>query len=141
MPPSLVSSIPFGSVLLSMNRTWFGFWYSVGYSGLLLALTLLLVPRFAGAGLASALAMSYVIASLVCVLYIYRREKSFVGDVRLSPVIGMVALTTLVCAALDRVFNPVAAALGGGVVVSLFVAFNLRNHTFKRFMITRSGVS
>ena len=117
---------PFGSILLSMNRTWFGFWYSVGYSGLLLVLALLLIPRFGGAGLASAYALSYVIASLVCVIYIYRWEKAFVGDVRLSPVIWMVALAIPACAALTRLFNPVAAAVAGAVVVALFTIYNVR---------------
>jgi O-antigen/teichoic acid export membrane protein len=108
---------PFGSIILSMNRTWFGFWYSVWYSILLLALAWLLIPRFGGAGLASAMALSYLAASLVCVIYIRLREKSFVADVRLFPAIWAVAVSAAFCAALARLVDSVAATILGAALV------------------------
>jgi O-antigen/teichoic acid export membrane protein len=117
---------PFGSVLLSTNRTWFAFWYNVGYSSLLLVMTLLLVPRFAGTGLASAVALSYVTASLACVIHICRRERSFIGDIRLSPVIWMVFLSITACAALARLLNPIAATFVSSGLVAILMTCSLR---------------
>jgi O-antigen/teichoic acid export membrane protein len=122
---------PFGSILPSMNRTWFGFWYSVWYSILLLALAWLLIPRFGGAGLASALALSYFVASLVCVIYIRLREKSFVAGVRLFLGIWAVAVSAVFCAALARLVDSVAAAILGAALVCVITAFCMR-HAFPK---------
>ena len=118
---------PFGSIILSMNRTWFGFWYSVWYSILLLALAWILIPRFGGAGLASAVALSYLVASLVCVIYIRLREKSFVAEVRLFPAICAVAVSAAFCAALGRLVDSVAAAILGAALVCVLTASCVRH--------------
>ena len=112
---------PFGSILLSMNRTWFGFWYNVGYSALLLVLAAFLIPRTGGAGLASATALSYAGTSVVCVLYIYRRERAFVGNVVLWPAIAGVFISIAAFFALHHFLPPVSATVSAFLVVGTLV--------------------
>src|SRR5207247_764695 len=73
-------------------------------------------------GLASAVALSYVGASLACVIYIYRRERLFVGDVVLWPSIFGVGILSAVLFGLQNTVNSaVAAMIGIPVVAALTV--------------------
>jgi len=101
---------PFSAVLPSMNRTWFAFIYVISYSLTLLALSSVLIPRHGAAGFAAATTISYVATSLLCVAYIYRYEKSFVGEVVLWRSIIAVTASAVVCALSSHFLNPSASA-------------------------------
>ncbi len=71
-------SYPFGSVLASTNRMWFGFIYNLGYSLLLIALSWWLVPTHKAVGLALATTMTNCVSTIICLVYIRIREKGFI---------------------------------------------------------------
>ncbi len=69
---------PFGSILASMNRMWFGFIYNASWGAVFFALSYLLISRYGAVGLAAAFALTHLVASLFCVAYIYHYEKAFI---------------------------------------------------------------
>jgi O-antigen/teichoic acid export membrane protein len=75
---------PFGSILASMNRMWFGFTYNLFWGIAFMALAYLFVPRYGAAGLAAAFALTHLVTSLFCVAYIYHYEKAFIVDTPLA---------------------------------------------------------
>lgn len=103
---------PFGSILSSMNRMWFGFIYNLCWGVTFVALSCLLTPRYGATGLAAAYASAHMLLSLACVTYIYRCEKAFMADTPLAGYALLVLSLLGVCVVAGRYASP---WLAGGV--------------------------
>lgn len=82
---------PFGSMLASANRMWFGWTYNLLWAALFLGGVVYWVPAYGAAGMAGALAGSHVVSSLLCVLYLYRYERELVAGLGLGTNLAAVA--------------------------------------------------
>ncbi|MBC8126927.1 MAG: oligosaccharide flippase family protein [Gloeobacteraceae cyanobacterium ES-bin-144] len=87
---------PFGQMVASMNKMWFGFSHNLAWASLFGVFAWVLVPRFGAAGLAA----SPILAHLVClgpsIAYVYRKERAFLVGMPL----GKIALLLCGCAGL-----------------------------------------
>lgn len=132
--------LPFGSILASMDRLWFGFTYNLFWGAFLLALTYLLVPRYGAAGLASALALTHLTTSLFCVGYIYQYEKAFIIDTPLAQCIIAVLFLFGVCTSASYLLPPLIAG-GIGCLMALAIIVILIHLTKVRSIRKVSNVT
>jgi O-antigen/teichoic acid export membrane protein len=109
---------PFGSMLASMNRMWFGFAYNLSWAAAFMLLAYLFVPRYGGSGLAVALAMATCATSIPCVLYVYLRERAFVAQIPGGRLVASVLLSFTICFIAERYLAPLPA-MGIGVMVAI----------------------
>lgn len=63
---------PMGSVLASINRMWFSLGYNLSWAAAFVCLSLFLVPRWLGTGLAAAFALSHLVTSIPAFMVVRR---------------------------------------------------------------------
>ncbi len=110
---------PFGIILASMNRMWFGFTFNLSWGAVFLALTFLLAPLYGAAGLAAAFALTHLVTSLFCLVYIFHYEKAFIAETSLMHWVVPVLLLFGVCVTVSHIFSPLVA--GGIGCVTAFI--------------------
>jgi O-antigen/teichoic acid export membrane protein len=112
---------PFGSILASSNRMWFGWVYNLLWAALFLGGAGYLVPRYGAAGLACALAGSHVASSVVCVAYMYRFERPLVTGfglgINMLAVAACVAIVAFGARSLNPTLTIVLASVTAGALV------------------------
>jgi O-antigen/teichoic acid export membrane protein len=91
---------PISQVLSSMNRMWFAFAFSVGWSFIYGGLGIALVPRYGAAGLAAASGISHLLTTVPVLWYMSSREREFLCGTPLTGLcLGVCALCGLTCLA------------------------------------------
>ncbi|MFC1869618.1 polysaccharide biosynthesis C-terminal domain-containing protein, partial [Thermodesulfobacteriota bacterium] len=128
---------PFGRILASMGRMWFGFAYNLSWGAFLLVFTYLLVPPYGAAGLAAASALTHLITSLFCVGYIYHYEKAFIVGTPLGYFILSVLFLFCICATVSYWVPPLMAG-GIGFMAALTLVVILMHLTKVRSVQTES---
>jgi len=131
---------PFGGILASMNRMWFGFTYNLSWGAVFLALIFLLAPRYGAAGLAAAFALTHLVTSLFCVAYIYRCEKAFIVDTPLAYYALSVSLLLVTCIIASHCVPPFMAG-GIGCATALALVLIIMHMTKVRRVRTASIIS
>jgi len=119
---------PFGSILPSMNRMWFGWAYNLSWGGVYLLLSYFLIPVYGVTGLAAATFFTHLTTSLVCVAYIYRFEKAFISEIPLSySMITVLFLSEISVATFHLISSPMSGVIG------ILVAFLCISILYRRF--------
>lgn len=114
---------PYGSILASMNRMWFGFAYNLLWGSVFFILTLILTPRYGVSGLAAALAFTHLLTSLLCVAYIYRYEKEFIVETPIGFYAISVLFSFVICILASHLTPPIIAGGIGIITTSALVVF------------------
>jgi O-antigen/teichoic acid export membrane protein len=114
---------PFGRILPSMNRMWFGFVYNLGWGVLIVASTYVLLP-YGAKGLAAASAFTQLTASLVCLVYIRQRERAFITGVPVFSLLlaGLAAFG--VCCGASQLAPAAVPALAAFGTIGLFLWYS-----------------
>jgi O-antigen/teichoic acid export membrane protein len=106
-------------IVVSMNRMWLGFSYSVGFSIVYGALAFVLVPRHGAAGLAAAGILAHVICIGPYLFYVYRSKMTFASGLPMNRLGFMIcAAAALAWAASSYLTQPAAAALALALVIA-----------------------
>jgi len=103
---------PFGSMVTSTGRMWFGFAYSITWNACFLALSLWLVPAYGAEGLAAAQALSHLATSLPFFGYVFVHDRDMIRDVPFLRLSAVVLLLYGCCLVTEHF-------LGGGLVSTL----------------------
>jgi O-antigen/teichoic acid export membrane protein len=117
---------PFGSILASRNKMWLGFGYNVTLAALLLASSMIFVPKYRGAGLAAVMALTYGTASLAWLAYYHVREKALLGNIRLAQCIIVALVSAGLCFAASQVLGPRCAGVVALAVIMVFLWYTSR---------------
>ena len=123
-------AMPISSVLASMGHMWFGFLFNASWAAVLLALSLLLVPRYGAAGLAAAVSLAQLLTGITCFVYLYLFRRQYQGGYpfyRMAAIVmGLFAITAAVSC---------RASHGGGLIacgVSIVVLCAVAYRVFRR---------
>lgn len=104
---------PFGSIITSMNRMWFGMVYNLLWGAVYLLAGYLLIPSHGIVGLAAAAFCAQLTTSILCVIYIYRYERPFIAGVPLfffTSTMLLLSLFAVVASVLS--FPPFSVVIG-----------------------------
>ena len=102
---------PIGSILPSMNKMWFGCCNNLGWGIVFLALSTLLVPRYAATGLAIAFTSAHLIISLLNFGYIAVFRRSYFGEFPLLRFTVLLTIASTVCIGLSHSFSRTVSVL------------------------------
>ena len=134
---------PFGSILVSTNRMWFAWVYNVSWGVLFFLLATLLVPRYLASGLAAASSLTYLVTSLICVMYIYHYERDFMRDVSIGRLIWISLLFFGICAAVTQIFPLWLTGTIGILTTAIFLSLlhsRLRRKNIHLMQIRNGGI-
>jgi O-antigen/teichoic acid export membrane protein len=134
---------PMGSVLASTNKMWLSLVYNVSWALLFVGFSSVLVPRWLGAGLAAAFALSHLVTSVPA----YALIRRFSGPLMSGLPTGKLAIVALpmfaVCAAAPSLVSPCISGVLGGVVVlvSIWLGFLSARRAFTDGALRSEGAS
>jgi O-antigen/teichoic acid export membrane protein len=104
---------PFGSILASMNRLWFGFIYNLSWGAGFFFLSYMFVADYGATGLAAAFALTHLLTSVCCVAYIYRYEKAFIANTPIAYFAIATLLSFGICLIASYLASPFVAGWVG----------------------------
>jgi O-antigen/teichoic acid export membrane protein len=124
---------PMGSVLASTNRMWLSLGYNLSWAVVFVGLSVLLVPRWLGAGLAAAFALAHIVTSVPAYGIIRRLSGPLVRGWPVEWLAFAAAPLFALCAGSRLLFGaPVSWALGGlAFVASIGLAIVIVRRAFE----------
>ncbi|MEQ1841417.1 MAG: oligosaccharide flippase family protein [Verrucomicrobiales bacterium] len=93
---------PMGNILISMGRNWFALFVGTIHNVLSLGLAWWLIPKMGGAGLALAIATSFIVANLPCIIFLHRSFPKLEREVRWCRMCALTTTTAIICALAAR---------------------------------------
>lgn len=111
---------PFGQLIVSMGRMWFGWVYNLLFGLCLILIALVSVPAYGAAGLAGAMAVAYGVTSLGCVLFMQYYKPDLIPDIHVRQSIIWALPFVLTAFALSRCLPALYAAAGAVALAAGF---------------------
>ena len=113
-------------IIVSMNRMWLGFYYSISFSVVYGALAYFLVLHYVAAGLAAAGILAHVICLGPYLYYVYRSKMTFVSGLPMYRLTLMVCGASIIAYAGSRWLNEPAAGCLAAVLIAAFLYFQAK---------------
>lgn len=120
---------PMGSILVSMGRIWFALAVGILYSVLNFGLSAWLIPTMQASGMALASAVAFFVASIPCLILLYREFPEMMKRVRWWTMLGVVTVLCGICISASQLFNPMAACIIGASCGLVFLIWRLHPKT------------
>jgi O-antigen/teichoic acid export membrane protein len=118
--------IPVGEIVTSMGRMWFGFFYSLGFAILFLALSLAFIPRTGAVGLAAAGTVAHLLCLGPSLYYIYKKERAFVAGLPVVHVSWQLCLVAVGICIMQRCCPPILAGTASALVTGFLILRHLK---------------
>jgi len=113
-------------IVVSMNRMWLGFSYSVGFSIAYGALAYFFVLHHGAAGLAAAAILAHVLCLGPYLFYVYRSKMAFASGLPFFRLALALAAAAALAGAGSQWFNPPTAAAFAAVLIAAFLYFKAK---------------
>ena len=113
-------------IVVSMNRMWLGFSYSIGFSVVYGALAYVLVLHYGAAGLAAAAILAHVICIGPYLLYVHRSKMACASGLPMFRLSLMLSGSAALAYAGSQWFSQTTAAAFATVLIGVFVYFQAK---------------
>jgi O-antigen/teichoic acid export membrane protein len=113
---------PFGTILASMGKMWYGWAYNLAWAVMFLLMAFFLTPIYLSTGLALTWAVTHLFTGLIFIGYVYKRKREFIGECPLFEWLGLVLALFLLCAG-SFLYAPSISVFVGIVTIIGFASF------------------
>jgi O-antigen/teichoic acid export membrane protein len=112
---------PFGTVVSSMSKMWFGWAYNLMWSVLYISGSYLLITKRGAMGLAIAFSVAHFVSCIFMTIYIYRKEPAFMRELPFINLLSITVCVLLVSLLIENLLSPFMAGLAGFVLSIIYV--------------------
>ena len=112
---------PFGTILASMSKMWFGWVYNLLWSALYISSAYLLISSKGAEGLSIAFSCAHLVSCVFMTIYIYRKEPAFLSQLPFMRFVSLTTVAVMVCMLLQYCLSPYMAGLISSAIVIIYI--------------------
>ncbi|RNC70390.1 MAG: polysaccharide biosynthesis protein [Desulfuromonadales bacterium] len=114
---------PFGTIIASMNKMWFGWGYNLLWSALYISCSYLLIHARGAEGLCIAFSIAHLVSCLLVFVYIRCNNPEYLQELPFMRLAAITILAALTSYALYKSMTPIIAGSITTIMIAIYVIY------------------
>lgn len=112
---------PFGTIVASMNRMWFGWAYNMMWSVLYFSCSYLLIPESGAKGLCIAFSIAHLVSCTFMTVYVYCKEPDYFQELPFLRFVFITVMAVGICFIAEKTMTPILSGSISAIIIVIYI--------------------